>query len=277
MKIIKSLILLLGAAALSTQCLAASPNIRIPMDNYTRESDCSIWLCLPAGFSNGDCSRAMSAFMARQVRIMYKRVYTDLPLARFCFYDQYVMNGKGKESSETVPPAFNFLRDPLDLIFPAAYAADEVQDEEIPIPEDMNYSENEFGKFGGDLYDDPDRGHSFVTRPKATRDEQIVCKPGMVRTWTTCNSDGTNCQTHKQCMQTEVLSFQEFEGEDCSRVSGMEYDDYGVLIDSGTRTSESGTKFCNRVVNETCVYVQGQLQGTCYNYNGQVLYEPDVP
>lgn len=64
----------------------------------------------------------------------------------------------------------------LDLLVPKAMANEVMIDDdgnETQVP-DVNYSENEYGKFGGDSPDDPDLGHSFTTKPIAIVDRQIV-------------------------------------------------------------------------------------------------------
>ena len=253
----KTIALLLGGI-LSFNVLAASPDIRVPKDNHTRLGDCSIWLCLPTGFTNGDCSHAMSSFMARQVRVAFKRLYTDLPLARFCFFDMYVNeNNQDKFNFETF----------LDLLVPKVMA------NETQVPDDVNYSENEYGKFGGDSPDDPDLGHSFTTKPIAIVDRQIVCAEGAAHR--VYNSHGGDTGRWK-CSRTTIVGYNEYDGEQCLKTGEMIYGS-GVLIDSGTRTAKSGKKFCNRVENETCVFVRGQLQGNCYKYNAIDFYEPKRP
>ena len=260
----KSLALLLGVILGCNIVWAASPDIRIPKDNYTRIGDCSIWLCLPTGFTNGDCSHAMSSFVARQVRVAFKRLYTDLPLARFCFFDMYVNNRQ----------SFNF-ESLLGLLIPKAMANDVVVDDDgnkTQVPADVNYSESEYGKFGGDDHNDPDLGHSFTTKPIAIVDRQIVCAEGAA--YREHNSNGTYGRW--KCSRTTIVGYNEYDGEQCLKTGEMIYGS-GVLIDSGTRTAKSGKKFCNRVENETCVFVRGQLQGNCYKYNAINFYEPMVP
>ena len=274
-----SLMLVIG-----DQSFAASPNIRPPRDNNTRLADCSIWLCLPMGFSNGDCSRAMAAFSARQVRVMYKRLFTDLPLARFCYFDQYVKNDLKQEqtSNSEALLAQNLSQnqvqedpkikswDLLDWIFPKAMAQDVSN---VDVPDDVNYSESEYGKFGGDDPNDPDLGHSFTTTPMAVIDEQRVCLS--YSKYLDCASNGTHCKVKYRCNRSGTIPYQEFLGENCSKVSEPIYAS-GLLADSGTRTSK-GRKFCNKVYNRTCVYVRGELQGSCYDYLNFEFYKPQKP
>ena len=263
----------LTAAALCTvlcaSTWAASPDIRVPKTNMTRLADCAIWLCLPMGFTNGDCSQAMSAFSARQVRIAYKRIYTDLPYMRFCQYNMYVRNSPVRPQNPYKPYTAErgLLADLMNMLIPAAHAEDMTEE----MPEDLNTVPNEYGEFGGG---DPDIQHTFQVHPIAVRDPQTVCRPGAAYRHSSCNGNGSNCRTYWTCSATMELPYQEWDGERCLETGERLYDIRGILIHSGTRTEHSGQEFCNRLVNRTGVFVRGELQGDWYRYDAFIYYRP---
>ena len=272
MHLVKQFTLAAAGMLLTGAVWAASPNIRVPGDQGTRYSDCSIWLCLPQGFSdsNGGCSmyNSMGAFSARQVRVVHKRIYTDLPLARYCTYPFFAGNGPVKN----VPvPEHRSL---LDNLMPWNWIGTAVADEtETPqLPADIDEEPRIYGEFGDSAESGPDHGNSFQVRPKAVIDEQLVCVPGMVRTWSSCNGSGSNCTTHRQCLQTMVVPHEEFWDQYCDKLDDPVYDDYGILIESNAVTSDGRKPYCNRTRHQTSVWTQGVLQGEPWEYDGDVLY-----
>lgn len=72
------------ASLISSHSYAASSNVR-----SDRNSECYIWLCLPAGFANPACSTAFSGFIGRITDLTPKggRKYTDLPAFSHCIDD----------------------------------------------------------------------------------------------------------------------------------------------------------------------------------------------
>ena len=258
---------------------AASPDIRVPKNNMTRLADCAIWLCLPMGFTNGDCSQAMSAFSARQVRIAYKRIYTDLPYMRFCQYQMYVNNSpvKGQKPYQPYRQERGLLAELMDLLIPAAYSEEhyypETQYEVSEVPVDVDSVPNQYGEFGGG---DPDIQHTFQVHPVAVRDPQTVCRPGAAYRHSSCNGNGSNCRTYWTCSATMELPYHEWDGEQCLETGERIYDINGILIHSGTRTEHTGQEFCNRQINRTGVFVRGELQGDWYRYNSFYYYLPGI-